>query len=188
VPDISLSICRWAEDNECLLNPGFMRSTCVKACRVAFACGDDFLVRASTASYGGTDAISRLHRSPCCAPDAVVLPRAQKSPSLMGFATTEETKAFSSRFPGLSTHPPAGTHFRYDPSMSDYLPGELQSHLTLHNPCVLVKHVSLSAARRACDSRPLCAGSTQGIRPRPWLSLSSTGVRCHIAYLRCCRR
>ena len=37
---------RWAEDNECLLNPGFMRSTCVKACHVAFACGDDFLVRA----------------------------------------------------------------------------------------------------------------------------------------------
>ena len=42
----SLCIYRWAEDNECLLNPGFMRSTCVKACHVAFACGDDFLVRA----------------------------------------------------------------------------------------------------------------------------------------------
>ena len=63
-----------------------------------------------------------------------MLPRTQKSPSLTGYATTEETKAFSSRFPGLSTHPPAGTHFRYDPSMSDYLPGGREQWLMLANP------------------------------------------------------
>ena len=60
----------------------------------------------------------------------------QKGPSLTGFATTEETKAFSSRFPGLSMHPPSGTHFRYDPSMSDYLTGGRPQSLMLHNPCI----------------------------------------------------
>ena len=67
--------CRWAEDNECLLNPGFMRSTCVKACHVAFACGDDFLVRPSQghndeatqeAYFARADAFPSWNMTPTC--------------------------------------------------------------------------------------------------------------------------
>jgi len=71
VLDNSLWLRRWAEDNECLLNPGFMRSTCVKACRVAFACGDDFLVRASISDmdivlpFQAILCTKRYHPDPC---------------------------------------------------------------------------------------------------------------------------
>ena len=91
---------------------------------------------------------------------------AQKSPPITGYATTEETKAFSSRFPGLSTHPPAATHFRYDPSMSDYLTGDSRKLLCMvhsqQSPGTVANVQTLLLMAIAAQDRVKASGAARG--------------------------